>query len=48
VPPDLINAETTVARLAARLSGAAEAGAASLVPLAAGGGGRPLFLFHGV
>jgi acyl carrier protein len=46
VPPDLIDAGTTVARLVARLSGTAEAG--SLVPLAAVGAGPPLFLFHGV
>ena len=46
VPPDAIDAETTVARLSARLSAPAQAG--SLVPLATGGHGRPLFLFHGV
>ena len=46
VPPDSIDAETTVARLAARLFAPAQA--CSLVPLATGGHGRPLFLFHGV
>jgi amino acid adenylation domain-containing protein len=46
VPPDLVDAGTTVARLAARLSAPAEAG--SLVPLATGGSGPLLFLFHGV
>src|SRR4051794_35805614 len=46
VPPDMIDDETTVARLAVRLSAPATLG--SLVQLAMGGGGRPLFLFHGV